>query len=321
MACSAPAVGLLLALYGLATHYVSAARAAAPFRSAGWFDVRAEIGNVFYAAFANAREFGPHLFSGEWGAALTNLTNIAGIRSTIYTRVLHNGATNNAEAFMLAAPGLLVTLLIGRLAFALYRHRQRLVALWHLTVRRKHSPPAGNRGRRGLNIEEARRQEWRVLRFSADQALVYCAKVGLVSALATAMLLNTLDYYQGLSSLAGILGYFGSGIAKAVDMFVASSFALNEFFWHAVYAVTDGKDKALGWFTHTRAIEDLSHYLARFPRERIPAALHTAIYQAMCAGLIWATAHFFQYRLARHFVGRYDTLPPHMKRYLAARER
>ncbi len=317
--CSAPMLGLVLALYGLATHYVTAARESSPFRIAGWFDVKAEIGNVFYAALVNTGEFFPHLLHGQWTEALTNLTNMAGIRSGIYTRLLHSGATNNAESFMLAAPWILFGLLALRLGFALHARRDCLRRLWML-LRRKKSADTKVR-HRGLDRREAVQQELRVLRFSCDQGLVYLAQTGLISAAVTALLLNTVEYYQGLSGLAGLLGYLGSGLATAVDYFAAGSAFLKEMIWHAFYLLTDGKETTIGLLTHSQPIEDLSHYLARFPTARIPAALHTAVYQAFCAGIIWAVAHALQLRLARRFVGRYETLPPHMKRYLAARQR
>lgn len=105
-------LGMTLALYGLLTHYVEAARDRLPFRVAGWFDVKAQLGNVFYAAAHNTAEFFPNLLHGRWGDAVTNLTNMAGIRSTVYTQVLHAGATNRAEAYVLWAPALLLGLLL-----------------------------------------------------------------------------------------------------------------------------------------------------------------------------------------------------------------
>ncbi|MCF3650402.1 hypothetical protein [Synoicihabitans lomoniglobus] len=324
MLSSSVCLGLLLALYGLATHYVASMRHYAPLKIAGWFDVKSQVGNVFYAAAANAAEFFPHLAQGKFSDAIGNLTNMAGIRADIYTRLLHAGATNNAESFTVAAPIIIFVLLATRLVVALIRQRenfQRLrqcaAAYVRMKLRRGRRTPSA---RLLTNARDALQQEWRVLQFSFDQILVYIARLGVWSALFTALLLNTIEYYQGLSGMTGYLGYVGSGIATAIDATVATGAAVvKEISWHVFYLLTDGKEKTFGWLTRSQELEYVSHYLAKFPLAKIPSALHTAIYQAICAGAAWGLAHYLQGRIARDFVGIYESLPPHMRRYLAQR--
>ena len=169
-------LGVTLAAYGLATHYVDAMRARSPLRIEAWWDVKAQVGNVFYAALRNAGELPTNLWHGEWAAAVANLTNMSGIRSSVYTQVLHAGATNHAETFTLWAPPLLAVLgLLGLL--------------------RQH--------RAGRSL------------------LSFFARIGIVSAATTTLLLNVVFYYQGVSGLTGWIGLLGSGLAKVVDTVIA----------------------------------------------------------------------------------------------------
>ncbi len=310
-------LGLLLALYGLATHYVTAMRSYAPMRIDGLLDVKSQLGNVFYAAGKNGWEFFPHLFHGEFGAAVTNLTNISGIRSDVYTHVMHAGATNNAEAYVRYAPFLLGGLVLSRVLVYAVRNRHRAQRLAALALLPRH------RGRTAAARQihrDALGHELRFAQFSFDQILIYTARAGLASAVFIALLLNSVNYYQAVSGLTGYIGYLGSALSTALDYVSAAGVAIfKQLSWHLFFMLTDGKEKTLGLLADSRSLEYVSHYLANFPASRVPAALHTAVYQASCAGVLWAIAHYFQGRLARRFVSRYETLPPHMKRYLAKR--
>ena len=261
-------LGLLLALYGLASHYVAAIRHYAPLRIAGWLDVKAQLDNVFHAALLNAWELPGNLVRGRWVEAMENLTNFSGIRTDAYTRVFYAGATNDAEAFVIVTPWLMAALIGLRLGLVLCRRRR----------------------------DDALRG-WRE---NADRTLVYFAHLGLASAVFSLLLLNSVQYYQNLSSLTGVLGYLGSALATAIDMVaVAGSAVIKEVLWHAVLMLTDGKEKTLGLLTHSRELESLSHYLARFPTSKIVPALHTATYQALGSALLLASAHFLQRRAHR----------------------
>ncbi len=253
---SSVVVGLGLAVCGLLTLYVDAMRQRMPLRIAGWFDVKAQLGNVFYAAARNAGELLPNLIHGQWSAAMANLTNMAGIRSNVYTQVMHAGATNNAEVFTLwAPPSLLLLTLLG------------------LALRRR----------------------------LGGSLLAYLARIGIVSAACTSVLLNAVLYYQGLAGgIAGWIGYVGSGAAKAIDFVVkVGAGAVKEVAWHLFFLLTDGKEKTLGWLTSSQPVEDLSHYLAHFPAAKMNPALHGAVFQALvAAGLLWL-AHQRQTRALR----------------------
>lgn len=306
-------VGLLLALYGLATHYVTGLRHYAPLRATGWFDVKSHLGNVFYGAAANAVDLVPNLFAGRFDAVVVNLTNLAGIRSDVYTRVLHAGADNLAETFVRTAPWWILALLTLRVVLSLRRHRAELGAL-KLGRRRSNSAPRFNR-------REDKRHNGPSLLLLLDRALSYGARTGLAAALFALLLLNSADYYQNLSGFTRFIGYLGSGLSTALDYLTVTGAAVfKELIWHVAFLFTDGKEKTIGLLT-SEPVETLSHYLANFPKERIPAALHTAVYQAVGAGLLWGVAHALQRRLAHRYVRRYETLPPHMKRYLARRAR
>ena len=262
---SSPTIGLLLALYGLATHYVAAMRAYAPWPVLHLFDVKSHLGNVFYAAGRNLLEFGPNLVRGQWSAAIENLTNVSGIRADIYQRVLHADATNNAEAFVLWAPagiGLLLALRVG------------------VALRRRRTAPPGPPTSR-----------------IAD-GLAGAARIGIASAFFTSLFLNTVEFYQGLSGIAGLMGYVGSALTTVLDTLAAAGAAFfKEVIWHVVYLVTDGKEKTIGLLTNSRPVEDLSHYLAHFPERKIPDALHTATYQALIAAIAACIAYRQQLRI------------------------
>lgn len=264
IATSSPVIGLGLALYGLATHYVDAMRQHTPLKVTGWFDLKAQIGNVFYAAAHNATQLGPHLWHGAWSAAVTNLTTMAGIRSDLYTQVFYAGATNQAEAFVLFAPPFLGALVVGRLPF-----------LWRRPTGRPGSPAAPALG----------------------GVLAYLARIGMVSAATTTLLLNSITTYQSLAGLAGWLGWLGSGLSQVIDTVISvGAGILKEVVWHVVFMLTDGKEKTIGLLTRNQPVEDLAHYLGHFPPDKIPAAFNTVAYQALAAGLLLGGALHWQHR-------------------------
>ncbi len=324
---SSPAIlGLLLSVYGLSTHYLSSMRKYAPLKSDDWFDVKSHIGNVFYSAFSNTWEFIPNLFTGRFSQAIDNLTNIAGIRSEVYTRLIHSDAVNNAESFTRIAPWIIFSLVGVRILHYTIRYRQRLRLVWIRLYSRLIPRKRSKTKRKGSRKQLPRKHHFssKELRFfltTFDRSIIYFAQVGIASAALTAVFLNTVEYYQGLSGVAGLVGQVGAGLATAIDYLTATgSFVFNELLWHGLFMATEGKEKALGWFTQDKSLEYLSHYLAKMPTDKIPDALHTAVYQAVFAGALWSIAHYTQKRLARNFARKLDALPPHMQRYLARRK-
>lgn len=316
-------LGLLIALYGLGTHYVSAMRQYAPMKVAGWFDVKSQVGNVFYSAAVNGAQLPAHVWEGHMAEAVQNLTNLAGIRSAIYTRLIYADATNSAEWFVRVVPYWIGGLLCVRVLTWFYRRRDAWRGLKvkdGSRVRRKGTSRRSEPKKRGTTRTEAPRREWRLLGLAVDDLLIYGARISLASAVFASVLLNATAYYQNVSGLTGYLSYIGTGLATTLDLVGAAGTAVfKELIWHGSFLVTDGKEKTVGVLLGDRNIEFVSHYLARFPEGKITAALHTAVYQALVSGGLWALAHTLQRRRAQSHAARYQKLPPHMKRYLAQR--
>jgi hypothetical protein len=321
---SSVVMGLLVALYGLGTHYVASMRESAPLRVAGWFDVKSQVGNVIYAAAVNGAQLPSHLMAGEFAAAVQNMTNLAGIRSSIYTQLIHADATNSAEWFVRVVPSWILVLVILRAFTWLYRHGSALGALGKSSRERV----AGlflSRHRRAVARakrvqQEALQREERLGWVAVDQGLIYVARTGLAAAVLASVLLNAATYYQDVSGVTGLFAIMGTGLATTLDLIAATGAAVGkELIWHLSFLVTDGKEKTLGFLLHDRNIEYVSHYLAKFPASKITAALHTAVYQALGAGILWAIAHALQRRRVQQQERRFQALPPHMKRYLAKR--
>lgn len=319
-------VGLWVALYGLGTHYVSAMRQYSPLRIAAWFDVKSQVGNVFYAAIKNAGELPGHLFAGKFVETVQNLTNLAGIRSTIYTRLIHADATNNAEWFVGMAPFWILGLLLIRGATWLAPQVPVRRALAIELPRETYLSQSEKIKRKGTaaapqSLRLRIRRELKRAEIVVDRLSVYVAKASLAAAVFGSMLLNTAAYYQDVAGLTGILAFMGSGLATTLDVIaVAGSGVFKELIWHASFVITDGREKTIGLVLQDRNVEFVSHYLARFPAKKIPEALHTAVYQALAAGCFWAMAHTLQQRRAQRLAARHEALPPHMKRYLAKRK-
>lgn len=275
---SSPLAGLIIAVYALASYYVEAMRRYAPFTARDVLDIPAHVFNIFFFAARNTVEVVPNLLRGQLGAAVDNLSQVAGIRTEVYAQVLNHDATSNAERFILIAPWVLGGMLVLRLAGLLIR----LDPLATRTL-----PPEPQRWRQRL----------RRTGVFAELVLLFGAKIMLAAAFFGMMFLNTIGYYQGMSGVTGLIGSVGHLVVQAYDYAtVGLVWVVKEASWHLSYLLGTGQPQLLGRLAASETVEHAVHYLQTFPEDRRLLAMQTALYQATLGAIAFGLAYFLQDR-------------------------